>query len=104
MAVCVSQTRRPVEEKHRARIAGMLKTNIDAHKTHLVTGFIGTPYACLALSDNGMHELAGKLLLQEQNPSWLYEVKMGATTIWERWDSIRPDGSFNPANMNSLNH
>ena len=51
-----------------------------------------------------MHELAGKLLLQEQNPSWLYEVKMGATTIWERWDSIMPDGRFNPANMNSLNH
>ena len=92
------------EEKHRTRIASLLKSNIDAHKTHLVTGFIGTPYACLALSDNGMHDLAGKLLLQEQNPSWLYEVKMGATTIWERWDSIMPDGSFNPANMNSLNH
>ncbi|MBQ9643844.1 MAG: family 78 glycoside hydrolase catalytic domain, partial [Lachnospiraceae bacterium] len=93
-----------VEEKDRARIASMLKTNIDAHQTHLVTGFIGTPYACHALSDNGMHDLAGKLLLQEQKPSWLYEVKMGATTIWERWDSILPDGSFNPANMNSLNH
>ena len=42
--------------------------------------------------------------MQEDDPSWLYEVKMGATTIWERWNSIRPDGSFNPANMNSLNH
>lgn len=93
-----------VEEKDRARIASMLQTNIDAHKTHLVTGFIGTPFACLTLSDNGLHDLAGKLLLQEQNPSWLYEVKMGATTIWERWDSIMPDGRFNPANMNSLNH
>ena len=93
-----------VEEKHRARIAGMLRNSIDAHKTHLVTGFIGTPYACLTLSDNGMHDLAGKLLLQEQNPGWLYEVKMGATTVWERWDSILPDGSFNLANMNSLNH
>lgn len=92
------------EEHHRARIASMLKNNIDAHKTHLVTGFIGTPYACHVLTDNGMHDLAGKLLLQEQNPGWLYEVKMGATTIWERWDSIQPDGSFNPANMNSLNH
>ena len=93
-----------VEEKHRARIASLLQGSIDAHKTHLVTGFIGTPYACLALTDNGLNELAGKLLLQEQNPSWLYEVKMGATTIWERWDSIMPDGRFNPANMNSLNH
>ena len=93
-----------VEDRHRGRIADMLRASIDAHKTHLVTGFIGTPYACLTLSDNGLHDLAGKLLLQEQNPSWLYEVKMGATTIWERWDSILPDGRFNPANMNSLNH
>lgn len=93
-----------VEERHKTGIAQRLKTNIDAHKNHLITGFIGTPYACLALTDNGMHDLAGRLLLQEQKPSWLYEVNMGATTIWERWDSIMPDGSFNPANMNSLNH
>lgn len=93
-----------VEEKHRAAIADRLETNINAHKTHLTTGFIGTPYACLALSDNGKHEIAGKLLLQEDNPGWLYEVNMGATTVWERWNSILPDGSFNPANMNSLNH
>lgn len=93
-----------VDEKHRAAIADRLETNIGAHKTHLTTGFIGTPYACLALSDNGKHEIAGKLLLQEDNPGWLYEVKMGATTVWERWNSILPDGSFNPANMNSLNH
>ena len=81
-----------------------LEKNIGAHKTHLLTGFIGTPFACLTLSENGRHDLAGRLLLQEDDPSWLYEVKMGATTIWERWNSIRPDGSFNPANMNSLNH
>lgn len=93
-----------VEEKHRGAIADRLEANISAHKTHLTTGFIGTPYACLALSDNGKHETAGKLLLQEDNPGWLYEVGMGATTVWERWNSILPDGSFNPANMNSLNH
>ena len=93
-----------VEQKHRARIAAMLKANIEAHRTHLVTGFIGTPYACLTLSDNGMHELAGKLLLQEQNPSWLYEVNMGATTVWERWNSILPDGKISGTGMNSLNH
>ena len=93
-----------VEEKDRAAIADRLEQNIAAHKTHLTTGFIGTPYLCLALSDNGKHELAGKLLLQEEAPGWLYEVKLGATTIWERWNSILPDGSFNPANMNSLNH
>jgi len=93
-----------VEPQHRRAVADRLEANIAAHKTHLTTGFIGTPYACLALSDNGKHELAGKLLLQEENPGWLYEVGMGATTVWERWNSILPDGSFNPANMNSLNH
>ena len=93
-----------VEEKDMAAIAERLEQNIAAHKTHLTTGFIGTPYLCLVLSDNGRHDLAGKLLLQEENPGWLYEVKMGATTVWERWNSIIPDGSFNPANMNSLNH
>ncbi len=92
------------EEKDRAAIADRLEQNIAAHKTHLTTGFIGTPYLCLALSDYGKHHVAGKLLLQEENPGWLYEVKMGATTVWERWNSIMPDGSFNPANMNSLNH
>ncbi|MBR0160290.1 MAG: family 78 glycoside hydrolase catalytic domain [Oscillospiraceae bacterium] len=92
------------EEKDRAAIAERLEQNIAAHRTHLTTGFIGTPYLCLALSDNGKHDLAGKLLLQEENPGWLYEVRMGATTVWERWNSIMPDGSFNPVNMNSLNH
>lgn len=93
-----------VEDQFRKAVADRLETNIAAHKTHLTTGFIGTPYLCLALSDNGKHDIAGKLLLQEENPGWLYEVKMGATTIWERWNSIMPDGSFNPVNMNSLNH
>lgn len=93
-----------VPQEHRARLVDALVRNIDAHKTHLTTGFIGTPFACLALSDNGRHDVAGKLLLQEDDPSWLYEVGMGATTIWERWNSILPDGSFNHANMNSLNH
>ena len=93
-----------VEDQFKEAIANRLETNIAAHKTHLTTGFIGTPYLCLALSDNGRHDIAGKLLLQDENPGWLYEVKMGATTIWERWNSILPDGSFNPVNMNSLNH
>ena len=93
-----------VEEQFKEDIAARLEQNIAAHKTHLTTGFMGTPYLCLVLSDNGRHDLAGKLLLQEENPGWLYEVKMGATTIWERWNSILPDGSFNPAGMNSLNH
>lgn len=93
-----------VPDEFRPRLLDALEKNIGAHKTHLLTGFIGTPFACLTLSENGRHDLAGRLLLQEDDPSWLYEVKMGATTIWERWNSIRPDGSFNSANMNSLNH
>ena len=93
-----------VPDEFRPRLLDALEKNIGAHKTHLLTGFIGTPFACLTLSENGRHDLAGRLLLQEDDPSWLYEVKMGATAIWERWNSIRPDGSFNPANMNSLNH
>lgn len=93
-----------VPEENRARLVNLLVNNIEGHKTHLTTGFIGTPFACLTLSDCGCHEMAGRLLLQENSPGWLYEIKMGATTIWERWNSILPDGSFNPANMNSLNH
>ena len=90
------------EDRFKPAIVERLAKNIIAHKTHLTTGFVGTPYLCLTLSDYGKHDLAGRLLLQEENPGWLYEVKMGATTIWERWNSILPDGSFNPANMNSL--
>ena len=70
----------------------------------LTTGFIGTPYLCPALSENGLNEYAYALLLQDKCPSWLYEVKMGATTTWERWNSVREDGSFGPVSMNSLNH
>lgn len=61
----------------------------------LTTGFTGTPYLLFALSDNGYPDKAYELLLQEGCPSWLYEVKAGGTTIWERWDALRPDGSVN---------
>lgn len=71
---------------------------------HLQTGFVGTPILCEALSKNGHHELAVTLFLQEDMPSWLYPVSMGATTIWERWDSVLPNGEMNSDGMNSLNH
>ena len=70
----------------------------------LTTGFLGTPCLCPALSENGLNEYAYALLLQTECPGWLYEVNMGATTTWERWNSVRPDGSFGPDAMNSLNH
>lgn len=92
------------QEKHRERIAKSLETNIANHKNHLSTGFVGTPYLCHVLSENGMHDLAGTIFLKEDYPSWLYAVKKGATTIWERWNSVLPDGSFDESGMNSLNH
>lgn len=92
------------KEEYRERILKSLLENIANHKNHLATGFVGTPYLCHTLSENGAHELAGTLFLREDYPSWLYAVKMGATTIWERWNSIMPDGSFDVSGMNSLNH
>ncbi|MFC7374923.1 MULTISPECIES: family 78 glycoside hydrolase catalytic domain [unclassified Brachybacterium] len=68
------------------------------------TGFAGTPFVTWALSETGHVEDAYRLLLEEENPSWLYPVSMGATTIWERWDSMLPDGSINPGEMTSFNH
>lgn len=71
---------------------------------YLATGFVGTPLLCPALSEYGRSDLAYTLLLNENYPGWLYEVKKGATTIWERWNSVLEDGSMNPKGMNSLNH
>ncbi|MDG9706654.1 family 78 glycoside hydrolase catalytic domain [Streptomyces sp. DH10] len=71
---------------------------------HLRTGFIGTPLLLPALSKIGRDDLAYKMLLHKDYPSWGYEVVNGATTMWERWNSIMPDGSFGPVDMNSFNH
>ena len=91
-------------KKDRKRIISTLVTNIENHKDHLSTGFVGTPYICHTLSENGAHEKATALFMKEDYPSWLYAVNKGATTIWERWNSILPDGSFDESGMNSLNH
>jgi len=71
---------------------------------HLTTGFVGTPYLCHVLSRFGYLDEAYALLNREDYPSWLYPVKTGATTIWERWDGQKPDGSFQDKGMNSFNH
>ncbi len=71
---------------------------------HLKTGFVGTPYLLHALTDNGYAETAYSLILRDEYPSWLFSVKMGATTIWEHWDSLREDGSMWSTDMNSFNH
>ena len=90
--------------KQRPVAAAHLAERIRIDHVQLTTGFLGTPCLCPALSDHGLNEYAYALLLQNQCPSWLYEVEMGATTVWERWNSVRSDGSFGPVGMNSLNH
>ncbi len=71
---------------------------------HLTTGFLGTPLLCKTLSAVGRDDLAFMLLNRKEYPSWLYPVTRGATTIWERWDGQKPDGSFQNVGMNSFNH
>ncbi|HEY0654960.1 MAG TPA: glycoside hydrolase family 78 protein [Chryseosolibacter sp.] len=91
-------------EDQRKQAAERLVTNIKSYGNHLSTGFLGTPYLCHVLSRFGHDDVAFALLEQESYPSWLYPVKMGATTIWERWDGIKPDSTFQTPGMNSFNH
>lgn len=93
-----------VKPEFRQRILSTLELNIGAHHNHLTTGFVGTPYLCHCLTENGKHDLAEAVFLKEDFPGWFYAVKKGATTIWERWNSILPDGCFDQSGMNSLNH
>ncbi|MEH7118779.1 family 78 glycoside hydrolase catalytic domain [Neobacillus vireti] len=93
-----------VPEEHRNRLANDLRARLKKDKNHLKTGFVGTPYLCRVLSENGNNDLAYTLLLNKDYPSWLYAVTMGATTIWERWNSVLPDGKISGTDMNSLNH
>jgi alpha-L-rhamnosidase len=91
-------------DSQKTRAVKYLVQHIRDRNDHLSTGFLGTPYICHVLSDNGYTDLAYNLLLQQTYPSWLYPVKMGATTIWERWDGIKPDSTFQNDEMNSFNH
>ena len=93
-----------VPEEHRERIRRDLKEKIKARDWHMDTGFVGTYYLCRTLTENGMSDVAYTLLLNEDFPSWLYEVNMGATTIWERWNSVLPNGLVSDTGMNSMNH
>ena len=91
-------------EPIRQSTAKKLVENIDSYGVHLTTGFLGTPYLCNVLTRFGYNDIAYKLLLQPTYPSWLYPVKMGATTIWERWDGQKTDSTFQSVGMNSFNH
>jgi alpha-L-rhamnosidase len=88
----------------REKAAKFLIDDIKSRSNHLSTGFLGTIYICHELTRDGYTDVAYDLLLQETYPSWLYPVKMGATTIWERWDGQKTDSTFQDAGMNSFNH
>jgi len=88
----------------RAQAAKRLADNIVSYNYHLTTGFLGTPYLNHVLTRFGYQDVAYTLLMQKTYPSWLYPVTVGATTIWERWDGRKPDGTFQTPGMNSFNH
>ena len=90
--------------RQRAGAGRRLAELVRAGGCRIGTGFVGTPLICDALTTAGYVDLAYQLLLQTECPSWLYPVTMGATTIWERWDSMLPDGRINPGQMTSFNH
>ncbi|MCI8633977.1 MAG: family 78 glycoside hydrolase catalytic domain [Lachnospiraceae bacterium] len=91
-------------EESRPRLIRELKKKLQDNGGYLKTGFVGTAYICKALSENGLEDLAYGLLLNEESPSWLYAVNLGATTIWERWNSMLANGKVNGTDMNSFNH
>jgi len=91
-------------ENLRAKATQYLVDDIQGRRNHLSTGFLGTPYLCHVLTANGRTDVAYDLLMQQTFPSWLYPVKMGATTIWERWDGQKTDSTFQDVGMNSFNH
>ena len=92
------------EPTHRVRAAERIALHSMARGYTISTGFVGTPVVLPALSAMGDTETAYRLLMATECPSWLYSVTMGATTVWERWDSLLPDGSMNPGEMTSFNH
>jgi alpha-L-rhamnosidase len=81
------------------RLAEIIRSSV---RFKIATGF--TPIVDHALTKMGMSQLFYRMLLHKKSPSWLYSVLMGATTIWERWDSLLPDGTVNPGEMTSFNH
>ncbi|WP_019611277.1 alpha-L-rhamnosidase [Nocardiopsis sp. CNS-639] len=93
-----------LDDAHRQRAGDRLARLVAQGGHRVQTGFAGTPFVVWALTATGHTDTAYRLLLQDEPPSWLYMVAMGATTIWERWDSLLPDGTVNPGEMTSFNH
>ncbi|CZR56084.1 related to alfa-L-rhamnosidase [Phialocephala subalpina] len=92
------------DEKQLGYAAERLDKIVRASKFKIATGFVGTPLILPVLTRVGKTQLAYRMLLQKRCPSWLYPITMGATTMWERWDSMLPNGSINPGEMTSFNH
>ncbi len=92
-----------ISDEKKEMISRRLAKDVE-HFSHLTTGFLGTPILNFALSDSGRTDLAYLLLKNKRYPSWLYPITKGATTIWERWDGIKPDDTFQTVGMNSFNH
>ena len=93
-----------VEGEAKENMIARLRENFKAHENCLQTGFLGTSILMATLTENGMADIAYELLFQHKNPSWLYSVDNGATTIWERWNSYMLDKGMGPQGMNSFNH
>ena len=93
-----------VEGQAKADMVARLRKNFEEHENCLQTGFLGTSILMATLTENGMDDIAYELLFQRKNPSWLYSVDNGATTIWERWNSYMVDEGMGPRGMNSFNH
>ena len=88
----------------RERIVEQFKARLKQDMYQIKCGFVGAPLLCTVLAEAGEYELAYDFLLKEGFPSWLYSVNLGATTVWERWNSVMPDGTISDTGMNSLNH
>jgi len=93
-----------VPDEWKERIAFDLRMKLKQTGYHLRTGFLGTPYLCRVLSEHGSNDISYRLLTNLDYPGWLYPITMGATTIWERWNSVLPNGKISDTGMNSLNH
>ncbi len=91
-------------EQERPEIGARLARMIRENGTHLTTGFLGTGNLLWALHENGQTDCAMDLLFQESYPSWIFSVRLGATTMWEHWDGMKEDGTLWPVSMNSFNH
>jgi alpha-L-rhamnosidase len=100
IAICFGILKPHQQERAADRLVRLVRKN----EFKIGTGFAGTPYICEALVLTGHTQIAYSMLLEKECPSWLYPVTMGATTMWERWDSMLPDGSVNPGEMTSFNH